>query len=47
MAVKISNYGKINDKNFIEYQVCGLSANQMKFLNENLEEETEIDGNMF
>ena len=47
MAVKISNYGKINDKNFIEYLVDGLSSNQMKFLNEHLEEETEIDGNIF
>ena len=47
MAVKISNYGKINDKNFIEYLVDGLSLNQMEFLDEHLEEETEIDGNIF
>lgn len=47
MIVKIVNYGKIDDKNFIEYFVCGLSSNQMKFLNENLVDETEIDGNIF
>lgn len=47
MMVKISNYGKIDDKNFIEYLVNGLSSDQMDFLNENLEEETEIDGESF
>lgn len=45
MIVKISNYGKLGDKNFIEYLVDDLSLNQMNFLNENLEEETEIDEN--
>lgn len=45
MIVKISNYGRIDDKNFIEYRVDGLSSNQMTFLNENLEDETGIDGN--
>ncbi len=45
MIVKISNYGKLDDKNFIEYLVNDLPLNQMNFLNENLEEETEISGN--
>jgi len=45
MIVKISNYGKLDDKNFIEYFVNDLPLNQMNFLNENLEEETEISGN--
>ena len=45
MIVKISNYGKLGDKNFIEYLVDDLSLNQINFLNENLEEETEIDEN--
>lgn len=47
MIVKISDYGKVDDKNFIVYLVNGLSSNQMVFLNENLEEETEIDGESF
>ena len=45
MIVKISDYGKIGDKNFIVYLVNDLTSNQMNFLNENLEEETEIDEN--
>ena len=43
MIVKISDYGKIGDKNFIVYLVNDLTSNQMNFLNENLEGETEID----
>ena len=45
MIVKISDYGKIGDKSFIVYLVNDLTSNQMNFLNENLEEETEIDEN--
>ena len=44
MIVDIVNYGKIDDKNYIEYRVSGLSQSQMDFLNENLEEETDING---
>lgn len=47
MIVKISDYGKIGDKNFIVYLVNDLTSNQMNFLNENLEEETEIYENTF
>lgn len=43
MIVDIVNYGKIDDKNYIEYNVSGLSQSQMDFLNENLEEETDIN----
>ena len=47
MNVKIANYGKIDDKNYIEYRVSGLSFNQMEFLNENLDEETDIEDDIF
>ena len=46
MNVKIANYGKIDDKNYIEYKVSGLSFNQMEFLTENLVEETDIEGDI-
>ena len=46
MIVKIVDYGKIDDKNYVEYDVLGLSFNQMEFLNENLDEETCIEGNV-
>lgn len=42
MDVKISDYGGDNDKKFIEYEVFGLSESQVKFLDENLSEETEV-----
>lgn len=47
MIVKITDYGKMQDKNFIDYSVSGLTSSQMEFLNINLEEETEIDGDVF
>ena len=46
MNVKITNYGKIDDKNYVEYDVSGLSFNQMEFLTENLVEETDIEGDI-
>lgn len=46
MIVKIVDYGKVNDKNFIEYDVSDLSSEQMDFLNENLTEETTISGDV-
>lgn len=42
MIVKISDYGKIDEKYFVEYRVYGLSAEQMNFVNENLDDETVI-----
>lgn len=44
MIVDIVNYGKNGDKNYIEYNVSGLSQSQMDFLNGNLAEETHING---
>lgn len=43
MIVKITNYGQIGDKNFIDYLVCGLTQSQMEFLEDNLEEECGIE----
>lgn len=47
MKVDITNYGKIEDKNFVEYSVRGLSESQKEFLNENLDEETKIESDVF
>ena len=44
MIVKITDYGKTDCGNFVEYDVSGLSLNQMEFLNNNLDEETQIEG---
>ena len=46
MIVSITDYGKTDDSNFVEYSVSDLTSNQMEFLNDNLDEETEIDGNL-
>jgi hypothetical protein len=43
MIVKILDYGDENNRKFIEYGVFGLTSNQMRFLSENLEEETSVD----
>lgn len=47
MIVSITDYGKTDDRNFVEYSVSDLTSNQMEFLNDNLDEETEIEGNLF
>ncbi len=47
MIVNIVDYGKRDDKNYIVYHVGGLSLNQMNFLNDNLNDETEINGDVF
>lgn len=47
MIVNIVNYGKIDDKNYIDYEVLGLSQKQMIYLKGNLVEETNIDGDVF
>lgn len=46
MIVNITNYGKINGNNFVEYSVSDLTSNQMEFLDNNLDEETEIEENI-
>lgn len=47
MNVKIADFGKMDDKNFIEYHVFGLSSNQMDYLDGNLDEETNINNDVF
>ena len=47
MKVEIADYGDGDNKKFVEYDVFGLSRNQMEFLNDNLDEETIIDGDIF
>jgi len=44
MIVNIVNYGKVDDKNYLDYEVWGLSINQLDYLNDNLAEETSIEG---
>ena len=47
MIVNITDYGKTENNNFVEYSVSDLTLDQMEFLNDNLGEETEIDDNLF
>lgn len=47
MIVNITDYGKTENNNFVEYSVSDLTSDQMEFLNDNLGEETEIDDNLF
>lgn len=47
MIVNIVDYGRINDKNYIVYDVTGLSEGQMEYLSENLVEETDINDEVF
>lgn len=42
MIVKIVDYGDVNSRKFVDYNVSGLSSNQLNFLNDNLDEQTEI-----
>ena len=42
MIVKITNFDETAEIPFIDYEISGLSQNQMDFLNENLDEETSI-----
>ncbi|WP_407377341.1 DUF5750 family protein [Methanobrevibacter sp.] len=45
MIVEISDYGQIDGKNFIDYKVLGLSDDQLRYLELNLDEKMLIDGN--
>lgn len=47
MDVKITDYGNDGENYFVYYEVIGLSLNQMEYLNDNMEEETEIEGDIF
>ena len=46
MDVRIVDYGDFEDKKFIEYHILGLSESQMAFLDENLIENTEFEGDV-
>ena len=43
MIVKITNFDENAEVPFIDYDVSGLSFNQMNYLNENLSDETSIN----
>ena len=47
MIVNVVNYGKIDDKNYVIYDVLGLSQDQMEYLNDNLCEDTNINDDVF
>ena len=40
MNVKISDYGQDGEKYFIDYEVSGLTEEQLKYLHHELEEKT-------
>ncbi len=46
MIVKVTNFDENAEMPYIDYEVSGLLQNQMDFLNENLEEETSVDGDI-
>ncbi len=47
MDIKIMDYGMGDDTCFILYNVGGLTPDQLEFLNNNLDDETQIiDGNL-
>ncbi|MDL2246413.1 hypothetical protein LJB96_02225 [Methanobrevibacter sp. OttesenSCG-928-K11] len=45
MNVKITEYGITDDKGCVKYKISGLSLNQLKILDNELEEETELNKN--
>lgn len=47
MDVKITDYGKNGENYFVSYDISGLSLTQMEYLNNALEEKTEIDEDIF
>ena len=47
MDVKIVDYGKIDDNYFIDYKISFLTLSQMEFLEDNLDDETKIEGDVF
>ena len=46
MIVKILDYGDEDNSKFIVYHVEGLSNSQIAFLDENLDENTTVDGDV-
>ena len=43
MMVNIVDYGNVDDRNFITYEVLGLSPEQIDYLHTNLGEETSVN----
>ena len=46
MIVKISGFDENAEVTYIDYDVSDLSSNQLEFLNDNLEDETSLDGDI-
>ena len=46
MIVKITDYGNDGDKKFVDYSVCELSQKQLDFLDENITDDTQVDGDV-
>ena len=46
MIVKITDYGDDGDKKFVEYSVWELSQKQLDFLDENIADDTQVDGDV-
>lgn len=46
MIVKIVDYGDDGNRKFVEYDVIGLSQNQIEFLDDNLDEKTTVEGDV-
>ena len=46
MIVKISGFDENAEVPYIDYDVSDLSSNQLEFLNDNLEDETSLDGDI-
>jgi hypothetical protein len=46
MIVSISDYGDSDSGKFIKYSVSGLSSNQLDYLEDNLDEEVSVDGDV-
>jgi hypothetical protein len=46
MIVNIVDYGEADEKNFIAYEVSGLSADQIDYLHSNLTEEMSVNGDV-
>ena len=46
MIVKITDYGKSGGRYFVDYEASGLSVNQLEFLDNVLDEETNVNGDV-
>ena len=46
MIVKVSDYGEGDKGKFVAYDVLELSEGQLSFLDENLDEDTQLDGDI-